>query len=408
MRVLMVNTFQYPRGGSERYALDLSRMLEAAGHEVVPFGMEHARNLPSPYSRFFVPFVDFPSLLENGGWGERLRAFSRVIYYGEARRRAARLIREARPDVAHVHGIGHELSPSVLDALREGGVPAVQTLHDYGLVCPNTHFVSPDGVCERCRGKKYYRAALRRCKKGSFSASLLACVERYAHAVSRIYERAIGLFIAPSRFLQRKLREHGFSGRMIHLPNFVEIPAAPAADGRGDYFVYAGRLSALKGLPTLFDALPLCGPARLFVAGEGELDGALRRRAEREGLSGVTFLGTLDAAALRELMRGARFTVFPSECYENCPMSILESFASGAPVVASRRGAIPDLVREGRSGLLFEPGDAADLAAKIRFLLDRPAVAAEMGLAARRQVEAENRPEVHYARIMDAYRSVSS
>ncbi|MFM8320550.1 MAG: glycosyltransferase family 4 protein [Chloroflexota bacterium] len=409
MRILMANSFYYLRGGVERCFFDLAALLEAHGHTVIPFCMQHERNLPSPYASYFVSPIDFPALMQRRADPRAgLQAMERVLYSREAQRSIARLIEDTRPDLVHIQEIDQEISPSILDTVKgRFGLPVVMTLHDYKMVCPNTNFIARGQVCERCSGGRFYQAVLQRCKRGALLPSLLAALEAYFQRLSRIYIKNVDAFLCPSRFLQAKLQEHGFPAAAHHLPTFVPLERFTPAAQRSGEMLFFGRLVALKGLRTLFDAVRLVGPrARLLLAGEGELRPELESYVRRWGLKQVHMLGQLDTAALALLVQSAAFTVFPSECYENYPLAVLESFAGATPVIGSNLGGAAELIRPGESGLLFQPGSAADLAEKIAYLLDNPAEAERMGRAARRQVEEENDPERYYTRLMEIYQSV--
>ena len=191
--------------GAERYVFELTGLLEKHGHEVIPFAMEHEKNYPSIYSDYFVKKIDYPELLkQKPDLGTQLRLLERLLYSSEAKENITRLIRDVRPDVVHIHGISHEMSPSILDAIKSFQIPTVQTVHDYVLLCPNTSFISQDEVCERCKKHRYYNVVLHRCKRNSYRASLLACLEHYFQNVLNIYEKNIDLFIAPGKYLQNK------------------------------------------------------------------------------------------------------------------------------------------------------------------------------------------------------------
>lgn len=404
MKVLMCNSFYYLRGGAERCVFDLSQLLLSHGHEVIPFAMEHPENRPSQYSHYFVSHVDFPSHLgKRTKLGTKLGLAGRSLYSREARQKIEQLIADEKPDIAHLHGIAHEISPSILPAIREAGIPIVQTLHDYALLCPNTNFLSHGLVCERCKKRKYYNAALHRCKRGSLSASLLACIELYVQKLLRIYERSIDLFVSPSRFLRDKLVEYGIRNRVVHLANFVDLERFRPGDGAGSYLLYFGRLSREKGVKTLLSAMTQLEQVPLYVAGTGELYAPLRDFARSHHLSNVSFLGHLSTEDLIPLIQGASCVIVPSEWYENYPMSVLESLACGTPVIASSIGGIPEMVKDGETGLLFAPGNPDQLAEKIRVLREDPRQARAMGRNGRQQVASTNSPESYYHRVLHVY-----
>ncbi len=377
--ILLINKFYHdigPAGGVGRYILQEEQDLLAAGWTVVPFAIADEDAHPSPWSRFFVRPRDY----SRARWsaGAAADALS-LLWNREAARNLDRLIDEVRPDAAHIHNIYHHLSPAILKVLARRRIPTVQTLHDLRLLCPAIHMLRDGEVCERCRGGRFHHAVLGRCVKGSYAASLLAAAETWGQRTGRLYTDVVGRFLCPSEFLRGKYVEWGFPAeKLSHLPNFVDVDAwrpaddsvaVPGGEPTGFYF---GRLSPEKGIATLLEAAarieadPQGAALRLRIAGSGPAEAGLRARAAELGLRRVEFLGPLGAGRLREELAAARFTVLPSECYENGPLALLESFAAGVPVVGSDIGGIPEHIDDGRDGLLFAPGDPAALAAAMR------------------------------------------
>lgn len=403
MKILMCNSFYYMRGGAERCYLSLMDLLENNGHEVIPFSMDHEQNPPSPYSDYFYSYIDFPTELSKSGIRPKLRVAERVLYSREAKANIQRLIKDTKPDIAHVHGIAHETSPSILAALKEAGVPTVQTLHDYKLICPNSSFISNGEICERCKGRRYFNAVRHRCKRGSLSASMLSAAELYFHKYGQMYEGNVDIFITPSEFLKHKLIEHGVQNPIIQLPNFIDIDSFQPHSEPEDYFVFYGRLVAIKGVHTLLKAMQAVNHSHLYIAGNGESEAELRAFATENDLDNVTFLGHLSADRLVPLIQRAAFTVVPSEWYENYSMTVIESLACGTPVIGARIGGIPEQIIDGWNGLLFEPGDEHELANKINKLLNSPELVSEMGRHARQRVEEINSPAYHYKHTLAIY-----
>jgi len=400
--VLNVNKFHYLRGGSERYYFDLEAILAERGHRVLSFSMTHARNRPSPQAAHFVPEVSW------GGEGGALRALRgglSVIHSRAAATRIDRLLDAERVDVAHLHNIAHQLSPSVLGPLRRRGIPVVQTLHDYKLICPNYRLFTEGAPCERCRGGRYWNAFLHGCGRGAAAGSLLLAIESSVHRAAGDYQRGVDLFLAPSRFLLDKAVAFGVPReRLRHVPYPIAI--APegewgAAAPRGDFFLYAGRLAPEKGIRTLLLAAERLPDVALHIAGDGELREEVAARAAR--LPRVTLHGHLAQDEVARLQREALAVVVPSEWYENLPLAIIEAFAAGKPAVAAAIGGIPELVRDGETGLLFPPGDAAALARVLaRAAGDREALAA-MGARARDAARAGHDPGDHYRVLLASY-----
>jgi len=406
MRILMANKFYRVVGGSERYMFDLAGLLETHGHQVFPFAMKHPENVSTPYARHFVSQVDFnhPSFRYNLRYGARI--IGKSIYSLESRRKIRALIREVDPDLAHVHLISHQISPSILVELKKQGVPVVQTLHEYKLICPNYRLYDErrGAICEDCRDRRYRRAFLRKCLKDSRSASLLGSLAMFFHKKTGIYEKNVNLFIAPSRFLRDKVIEFGIDeGQVEYLPNFVQVERFTPCYDFEEYFVYAGRLSAEKGLFTLLEAMKKLKGIRLRLVGRGPLEPALRKYVSENRLDNVEFSGFLTGEELISMMARAMFVVLPSEWYENCPMVLLEAFALGKPGLGSNLGGIPDLIEDGRNGLLFKAGDSSDLAEKINHLLRNPNLVRSFSRESRKKAEDAYNAEVHYRKLMAVY-----
>lgn len=403
VKILHVNKYYHLRSGTERYMFNLTRLLELHGHIVAIFSMRHPDNLSSPFAGYFVPQVDYGQL----GWFEQVRAALRALWYPAAARQMARLLDDVRPDVVHIHNIYHQVSPSVLPVIRQRGIPIVHTLHDYKLICPNYLLRTQGQTCRRCQNRRYYQAIRHRCLHGSLAWSTIAAVEMTLHKCLQIYERSVSCFIAPSQFLFNQTVAFGVQERQInHIPYFLfadEWRPAPACGG--EYALFVGRLSEEKGLPTLLAAVR-DAQVPLLIAGEGPMRPAVETAIARDGLTGVRLAGHLDGAALTQAVAGARFAVVPSEWYEVFGQVIIESFAQGRPVVASDIGGISQVVSDGVDGLLTPPGDPTALAAALRWLWERPQIAAEMGRAGRAKVEAHYDAPAHYQRIMALYQEV--
>jgi glycosyltransferase involved in cell wall biosynthesis len=400
MKILLVNKFHYRRAGAETAYLNLAELLEAGGHTVVPFSTRHPENLPSPHPEDFVAYSE---LRDRIGPIRSARAARNFLYSGEARRKIERLIDREKPDVAHLHNIYHHLSPSVLGPWKARSIPTVMTLHDYKVVCP-AYTLSRNGtICERCRGGRFSRAFFGRCGRGSGLRSALLAAEAYLHGpILHSYDR-VDLFLSPSLFLRDKMREMGFGGTIDVLRNvFFPDRIAPGPSPAGRRIIYAGRLTREKGVAAFLRAVRSL-PAEVRILGTGPAEAELRRIASEASSASIVFLGHRPFSEVLDEVRSALFVVCPSEWYENAPYAVLEAFAAGRPVVAARIGGVPELVRDGENGLLYEPGDSAGLVRRMRELLDDPAAAVRMGTAARRFVEAEFRPEKAYNEVMGAY-----
>ncbi|HET9887240.1 MAG TPA: glycosyltransferase family 4 protein [bacterium] len=387
MRILVANKFYWPKGGAERVMFDLNRGYEARGHEVVPFSMRSERNAPSAWAKYFVSEIDFT---KPAGPLTKLGAALRTIHSREAARSITALVRAARPQVAHLHNFHHQLSPSIVEALCQERVPCVQTLHDYKWICPSYLLFTEGKVCERCKGGRFYEAVIHRCIHGSWAASAAAAVEMTVHRAARTLERGIALAVSPSRFLAAKLAEFGANGERVRVvPNGVDLRELPAASGAGNGFLFAGRLSLEKGIEHLLEAVSLARGVRLAIAGEGPLEDVLRLRAQETAPGRVEFLGALSREQVLQRMRASRALVLPSVCYENAPLAALEALGSGVPVIGTRLGGIPEIVRDRVTGLLVDPADPKSLAAALQELEQDAAEAHRFGENGRAMVAQE-------------------
>jgi len=401
MRILLVNKYNYLRSGTERYLFNLERLLQTQGHTVATFSMRHPQNRPAVYQRHFVSHVDFRDLAP---WG-RLSAALRVLWFPQAARRIAQVLDDFQPDIVHLFNIYHQLSPAILPPITKRGIPIIHTLNDYKLVCPNYLLYTQDGPCTRCRNGNYFQAVRHRCLHGSLAWSLLAAVEMTLHKAWRIYERYVATFITPSAFVKKTIGDFGVpADQLLHIPYPLLPQDFSFSEVSGEYLAYVGRLSHEKGLPTLIRAMRQFPQARLLVVGEGPMRPVLEQMAQEGGMTNVHFAGYLSGEDLEHTLARVRFTVLPSQWYEVFGQSILESFAAGKPVIASRIGGIPELIEEGQDGLLFNPGDEDELAACLRRLWNDPEETRRMGRHGRRKVLSQYTPENHYRQLYPLYK----
>lgn len=399
MKILHVNKFLYRRGGAESYMLDVARLQESAGHQVAFFTMRHPNNLSSAYEQHFPENVELepiPDSLQG-----KLQGAGRLLYSTSSLRGMARVLREFRPDVVHLHNIYHQLSPSILRPISQVGVPAVMTLHDYKLACPTYRFLDHGEICEACLGGHFRQAALRRCNRGSLVASSLNAVEMRLHTSMRAYA-PINLFLCPSRFMATKMQGAGvFPERMRHLPHFVEVQEGGAPRPPEPRVVFAGRLSAEKGVDLLIRAAG-SGGFEVDIAGEGPQREEWEELA-KSGSGPIRFHGRLSLHEVRELIRGSAAAVLPARWYENQPLSVLDSFGCGVPVVGTDLGGIPELIDHGVDGYLVPPEDFEGLREKILRLVEDPVRSREMGSAGLRKVRESFSVEGHLTALGQMY-----
>ncbi len=404
MEILQVNKFYFLNGGSEQYMFSLSNLLGQHGHEIIPFSMRDARNFKSDFEPYFIRQIDYNRPHER--LTRRGYVALKTLYSFEARRKLNRLLQNYPVDLAHFHNFNYHLTPSILAPLNERAIPVVQTLHDYHIICPSHHLYdfARGEVCEDCRGK-YFRSAIgRKCIKGSALKSLIGSLEGYLAAYLNIYSSRILRFIAPSRFLRDKVIEHGVAAdKVVHIANFVDPQQFVPNFNGTDEFVYFGRLEAFKGVWTLIRAFANIRGAKLKIVGDGNLQAQLQQAVAAENLQNIHFLGFKRKGELKKIVSNSLCAVCPSEWYENNPISVLESFALGKPVIGAAIGGIPELVKDGITGLLFSSGDAHELAQKVEYCLHNKDHVRHMGREARKRVEEIYSPKVHYGRILALY-----
>jgi glycosyltransferase involved in cell wall biosynthesis len=399
VRVLLVNAFHYLKGGVERTYLDEARWLAAAGHEVAHFATRDARNLPSPTASHFAPAADFG---EGTPAARQLAQLPRALWSGPAAAAMAGLVAEFRPQVAHLHAPSRYLTPSILRPLERARVPVVMTLHDFKPWCTNRIMFARGEPCERCRGGAHWRALATGCVQGSRLKSAVGTVEAYAHAWAGAY-RAVRLWIAPSRFVLDKGLEWGVEpARLRVLPHGVEraAPGVPAGGNPADrYALFAGRLSIEKGVKLLPAIARAISPAWLFVAGEGPLGAWL----DRERIGNLRRLGHLSDESLAAARAGAAAVLVPSLFYEHFGYAAAEALLDARPVVATRIGALPELVEHEVTGLLADPADVETLGALVRRALDDPE-APGWGRAGRERLARVADPRRHVEGLLAIYR----
>lgn len=411
MRILQINKFFYEKGGSERYFFSVSRALESRGHEVVHFSMQHPDNVESPWSDYFVSRRDYH---ERASLPEQVRRGLGIVRSPEAARNVARLVEAARPDVAHLHNIYHQLTPSIISALARAGVPMVMTPHDYKLVCPKYSLFDGESFCYRCKGGHYFRAALTRCEGGSFARSALLAFESYWQKATHAYD-PVRFILAPSRFMRDTLVEASWGeDRVLYLRSFV---TDDEIDESGDFakeaesllipekfVLYFGRLSEEKGVSTVIDAIAGLKDVTVVICGDGPLSGTLRQRAEGLDLGHrVRFLGFVGKPRLNSIVRRARAVVMPSEWPENAPFSVIEAMACAVPVIVSKMGGLPELA-ELSGGLQFDAGDVPGLAACLDRLWHDDRLADALALQSRAAARSFFDREDHLNQLEDIYR----
>jgi glycosyltransferase involved in cell wall biosynthesis len=410
MRILLINKFHYLKGGSERCYFDTARILTDYGHEVAFFAMAHPENIPSPWSKYFVEEADY--LQSQGGLFRKIKLAGKIIYNFQAQKNLEKLIKEFKPEVAHLHNIYHQLSPSIIRTLKKNKIPMAITLHDYKLVCPNYNLLARGKIWEKSRPAKYYKCFFDRCVKDSYVKSLVCVLEAYFHKFLKIYDQ-VDAFISPSRFLIEKFKEFDFEKEIKYLPNPLLFDSSEKAGERKNhnYILYFGRLSEEKGVDDLIRAYSLLKiDSKLIIAGAGPQADSLKKLAAEKGLKEkIVFVGHQKEEALWNLVKRANFIVVPSRWYENAPYNVSEAMALTKVVICAKIGGLSEIIRDRENGFLFEPGDIGELAEKMRKILSLPEEAKnKIGERARQTIEEKNNKENYYNNLKNIYEEISS
>ncbi len=388
MRILLSNKFYYRRGGDCIYMLNLEQLLKAHGHEVAVFAMDYTENIDTPWRKYFPRNMS------------KLMALTRPFGSHEVKRKFSKLLDDFRPDVVHLNNIHTQLSPVIAELAHRRGTRVVWTLHDYKLLCPRYDCLR-DGkiVCEQCFNGDKTPCRTYRCMKRSRMASEVGYREAVMWNRERL-EAYTDLFICPSRFMAEKMAQGGFrKDKLKVLCNFIDVEKCRKDDySKDDYYCYVGRLSHEKGVATLVEAASRL-PYRLKVIGGGPLLEQLKIKNEQLK-DNVEFLGYKQWEEIKEIAGRARFTVIPSEWYENNPLSVIEAECIGTPVLGARIGGIPELISDGVNGMTFESGNAVGLAEKIKDMFAETFDYKAIAEAAMKRYNAEN----YYNEIMKIYK----
>lgn len=359
MKVLMINKFLYPNGGSETYIFKIGEWLEKNGHEVQYFGMEHVGRCVGNRVNAYTSDMDF----HGGSILSKLTYPIKTIYSSEARKQIRKVLDDFKPDVCHINNFNYQLTPSIILEIKKWNKNCriVFTAHDYQLVCPNHMLNNPNTHenCEKCLGGHFINCTKGKCIHGSTAKSAIGTMEAMLWNGNGVYKN-FDKIICCSKFLKKKMDTNPvFAERTIALHNFVEKVENRDVDKK-DYVLYFGRFSEEKGIGTLIQAAKELPDVQFIFAGTGPLE------SEISGVKNIKNVGFQKGEALERLIREAKFSVYPSEWYENCPFSVMESQMYGTPVLGANIGGIPELIQVGKTGELFESGNKEELKSKIK------------------------------------------
>ncbi len=395
LNILLVNKFLYPKGGSETYLFNIGEYLKKQGHNVDYFGLRHKNNLVGNCIDEYVSDIDTKNYTL-----KRFIGPLRLIYSFEAKRKIRKVIKATKPDIVHINNYNFQLTPSILYEMKKYNIPIVMTLHDFQLVCPNhmLYMEHENRICEECKDRNYQNCIKNKCIHNSKLKSILGAIEGFTYYKLGTYKKLIDYFIAPSRFLKDKMIEFGEDSNKIKvISNFSSGCGDFNTTVKNEYVLYFGRISIQKGIKTLIEACKRLPNIKFILAGSGELEDELRK------VENIQFVGFKSGAELNKLIQGALFSLCTSECYDNCPMSVIESQIQGTPVIGAAIGGIPELIADGFDGLLYEAGNVQDLVQKIRYLYENKDILREFSVRCREKVKELNSIENYYLELMGIY-----
>lgn len=350
MKILEVNKFYFPKRGAESHFLDVIELLKSAGHEVGVFSMEHSRNLPSQWQKYFVSTVGYT---DEFSLKEKIKGIFRMFYSLEAKRKINGILDEFKPDIVHVHNIYHQLSPAILFEVKKRKIPVVMTVHDYKIVCPNHGMFLKGRVYDRCKDGKFYQCFLDRCVKDSYLKSFLAMLEAYWHKYLGTYKKNVDLFIVPSQFVKNILVDRGVPAAKISvLPHFISNGYSKNEENEQvsntKKAIYFGAISKSKDICELVEIFSHLDGTRLSLAGN------IEDTIDFSNLKNVNYLGFLSKDALSKAVGKTDCVVSCSRLPETFGLIALESISRGKPFFGIETGALGEIIKNGKNGILAE------------------------------------------------------
>ena len=383
MKILQVHNYYQYAGGEDIALRNEYEVLSRNGHEVIRYIKKNKE-------------IEDYSLLK------KYNLFLQTAYSKRTYDSLIKLLAKEKPDICHVHNTLPLISPSVFYACNAKKIPVVQTLHNYRLLCANAYLFRDGKVCEECIGKSLYRSLKYGCYRNSRIQTLALARMVEKHKKFSTWSNRIDAYIALTNFSKEKFVLGGLPKEKISVkPNFLFEDPGMSSDLQGEYFLFAGRLDVTKGIKTLLAAVNnLERKVKIKVAGEGNLKNDLLAQDK------IIYLGQLKHQQLIQNLKGARSLILPSLWYEGFPMLIVEAFACGKPVIASNLGAMAELITDGKTGLLFKPGNAKELTEKINWAYSHKKEMQQMGINARKEFEEKYTADRNYKMLMDIYNTV--
>ena len=352
MKILMVNKYLYYKGGAETYALKVGEYLEERGNIVQYFGMASKKNIVKNELNLYTQEMDFHT--------NKIQRFLypfKIIYSFDAKKKIKKIIKKFQPDIIHLNNINFQLTPSIIEVAYKMKIPVIQTVHDYQMICPNHLLYQHKKICEKCIHGSKWNCAKFNCIHESKVKSIIGSIESILYnKILKTYKK-VSLYICPSKFLESKLLEASdiYKGKTIAMHNYIELKDSDINYEKDNYVLFFGRLSEEKGLEIFLNACKELPHIHFKVAGTGPLEKKCKE------IDNVEYVGFKTGKELEELIAKAKFSVYPSVWYENCPLSILEAESLGTPVITANYGGMKELVENDKTGILIDKIDVDNL-----------------------------------------------
>lgn len=385
MKILICHNYYQDRGGEGQTVIADKELLESRGHNVIVFSKDNRE-------------------ISGCGYLQKFKLFFSSFFSFSVYKQVREIVKDQKPDVAHIHNIFPLISPSIYYVLKKHNIPVVQTVHNYRFLCSNGLLLDNKGrICERCKSGNFFNAIFKKCYRDGYLQTTMMSLVLFLHRKIKTFVNKIDVFISPSEFLKRKLIEGRIpESKIVVEPHFIKCEEIKPSYEFDNYVVFIGRLSREKGLFTLIDAVKGLS-LKLKIIGAGPLEGALKKKMKDEKIGNVKFLGYKKGNELKYEIEKTMAIVVPSEWYEVFGRVIIEAFALGKPIIGAKIGGIPELVENGKIGYLFRSGNFVELKNKILAFCENKDMITIMGKKARRFVEENFNPEKHYQKLMEIY-----
>ena len=408
MTILNINKFYFIRGGAERFFFELAKLLEEKGHQVIPFSMKHKNNFKSDYEKYFVSEVQTEKVSISL---QGLRTVGRFFWSFEAQRKLKKIVKNEKPELAILHNIYHQISPSILPILKKYNIPIILIAHDYGLLSANYNMFVKGMVYDKICGSGFLNCLKDKCVKDSWLASLVCGLETwFHHQVLDVYKKNIDRVIAPSKFMREMfIKADWRREKLAYLPYFIKQPTFnnQQLTKKGEYILYFGRLSQEKGVDVLIKAMKNLPDINLKIVGSGPEESKVKKQIINNKIDNIEMLGYKAGKELERVIAGSQFVIVPSVWYENCPMSVLEAYSLGVPALVSNIGGLPEMIPSQDKNFMFQPANEKDLQDKIRFLWNNQEILNRAGKRVKEFVQENNNPEKYYEKLMGIYKNIS-